>query len=168
MDASFYPIPDSLSRRPAATRGAGHNGRVRWFRGLVLLAVGAAAAFGVERLVLRPAASQGAPPPVSESEPGPGDPPLVWLDGTLESISESELAVREGQGPRIPVERFAAGATSFLRREGGDWRELSTDEVASLEAGGQACLEALLDGGTFLALRVFLGSDCGPALTGEG
>jgi hypothetical protein len=93
---------------------------------------------------------------------------VVWLDGTLESITESELAVREGQGPRITIERFAAGATSFLRREGSGWRELSPDEVDSLEAGAATCVETLLDGGTFLALRVFLEADCGPAVSGEG
>jgi hypothetical protein len=133
------------------------------FRGLVLLAMGAAAAFGVERLVLRPTASSGTPPPVAESEPGPGDPPLVWLDGTLESITDADLALRDGQGPRIPIERFAAGATSFLRRDGGGWRELSEEEIETLEAGTKACIETLLDGGTFLALRVFLAAGCGPA-----
>jgi len=125
--------------------------------------MGAAAAFGVERLVLRPTASGGTQPPVAESEPGPGDPPLVWLDGTLESITDADLALRDGQGPRIPIERFAAGATTFLRWEGGSWRELSEDEIEGLEAGTQACIETLLDGGTFLALRVFLAADCGPA-----
>jgi hypothetical protein len=133
------------------------------FRGLVLLAVGAAAAFGVERLMLRPTASGDTPPPVAESEPGPGDPPVVWLDGTLESITDADLALRDGQGPRIPIERFAAGATAFLRRDGAGWRELSEDEIGALEAGTQACVETLLDGGTFLALRVFLAADCGPA-----
>jgi hypothetical protein len=133
-------------------------------RGIGLLAVGAAAAFSLDRLVLRPSASEGAAPPVTRSEPGPGDPPVVWLDGTLESISDSEVAVREGQGPRISLERLAAGATRFLRQDGSAWRELSADEVAGLEAGGDACVEALLDGDTFLALRVFLGAGCGPAI----
>lgn len=137
---------------------------MRWFRGLVLLAVGAAAAFGVERLMLSPTASSGAPPPVSESEPGPGDPPVVWLDGTLESITDADLALREGRGPRIPIERFAAGATAFLRQDGGRWRELSDGEIAELEAGSRACVETLLDGGTFLALRVFMAADCGPSI----
>lgn len=137
---------------------------MRLFRGLVLLAVGATAAFGVERLMLRPTASGDTPPPVAESEPGPGDPPVVWLDGTLETITEAELAMREGQGPRIPIERFAAGATSFLEREGDGWRKLAEDEIEALEAGIEACVETLLDGGTFLALRVFLTADCGPAL----
>ena len=130
----------------------------------MLLAVGAAAVIGVDRLMLRPAASsEPPPPPVVESEPGPGDPPVVWLDGTLESITEGDLALRDGQGPRIPIERFAAGATTFLARDGDGWRELSDDEILAVEAGAEACVETLLDGGTFLALRVFLASDCGPA-----
>lgn len=166
MDASFYPIWWSAGSRPTLPGPARHNGWVTLLRGLVLLGLGAAAAVGVDRLVLRSTASEGAPPPVSESEPEPGDPPLVWLDGTLETISESDLAVREGQGPRITVERFAAGATAFLERDGEGWRELPTEEVASIEAGEQACVEALLEGRTFLALRVFLGADCGPAEEG--
>ena len=137
-----------------------------WLRALLLVAVGAALAISADRLVLRPTASRDTPPPVAETEPGPGDPPLVWLDGTLETISDSALAVREGQGPRIRVERFAAGATAFLRQDGDGWRELSTGEVDALEAGQPACVETLLDGETFLALRVFLGADCGPAAGG--
>lgn len=157
MAAPFYPIPKPPDRT------AGHNGPVRWVRGLVLLTMGAAAAFGVERLVLRPAVSTGAPAPVPRSEPGPGDPPVVWLQGSLESISETDLALREGQGPRIPIERFAAGATAFLRRDDGGWLELAEPEIEALEAGTRACVETLLDGGTFLALRVFLAADCGPS-----
>jgi hypothetical protein len=157
MAAPFYPIPKPPDR------GRGHNGPMRWFRALMLLAVGAAAAFGVERLVLRPAVSTGSPAPVPRSEPGPGDPPVVWLQGTLESITEADLAIREGQGPRIPIERFAAGATAFLQRDGGGWRELAEAEIDALEAGTRACVETLLDGGTFLALRVFLAADCGPS-----
>ncbi len=137
---------------------------MRLFRGLILLTVGAAAAVGVDRLMLRPAASSEPPPPVAASEPGPGDPPVVWLDGTLESITEGELALRDGQGPRIPIERFAAGATSFLAPDGDEWRELSEEEITTLEAGAQACVETLLDGETFLALRVFLAAGCGPAM----
>jgi hypothetical protein len=139
---------------------------VTWLRALLLIAVGAAVAVSADRLVLRPTTSEEAPPPVSETEPGPGDPPLVWLDGTIETISDSALAVREGQGPRIRVERFAAGATTFLRQDGDGWSELSTGEVEALEAGQQACVEALLDGETFLALRVFVGTGCGPAAGG--
>lgn len=132
-------------------------------RALFLLAFGAAAAIGIDRLVLSPAASTEAPPPVADSEPGPGDPPVVWLDGTLESIAQAEMALRVGQGPRVPIERFAAGATAFLLRDGDGWRELSGEETGEL-GGRQACVETLLDGGTFLAIRVFLDAECGPAV----
>jgi hypothetical protein len=135
-----------------------------WIRGLLLLALGAAIAVSADRLLLRPAASEEpGSPQVSGSEPGPGDPPVVWLDGTLAEVTDSLLSVQEGRGPSIQVERFAAGATRFLRLDGEQWLELSQAETAAVEAGQQACVEALLDGRTFLALRVFLGADCGPA-----
>jgi hypothetical protein len=130
---------------------------------VVLMALGAAAAVSVERLVLAPTAAEEPPPEVTGSEPGPGDPPVVWLDGSLEEVSVSKLVIREGRGPSLEVERFAAGATSFLRQEGGEWVELGQEEVGAIRTGQVACLEALLDGRTFLALRVFLGVDCGPA-----
>lgn len=135
-----------------------------WIRGLLLLALGAAAAVSADRLLIRPASSaDAAPPEVSDSEPGPGDPPVVWLDGTLAEVTDSQLSVQEGRGPSILVERFAAGATSFLRLDGDRWLELTEAEAETVQPGQQACVEALLDGRTFLALRVFLGADCGPA-----
>jgi hypothetical protein len=137
---------------------------VTWFRALLLLAIGAGGAVAADRLLLEDAAPARSIPPVSESESGPGDPPVVWLDGTLERIDESELLVRVGQGPQIPVERFAAGATRFLRLDGGTWAELTSEEIETIEPGAGACLETLLDGRTFLAIRVFLSAACGPAL----
>lgn len=135
-----------------------------FLRALLLLAVGAGAAIAVDRLVLEDAAPARSVPPVSESESGPGDPPVVWLDGNLERIDESELLVRVGQGPQITVERFAAGATRFMRLEGGEWVELTSEEIETIEPGAGACVETLLDGRTFLAIRVFLSAGCGPAL----
>lgn len=132
-------------------------------KGLVLVALGAAAAVSVERFVLSPTSMVETPPPVTGNEPGPGDPPVVWLDGSLEEVSESKLVLREGQGPRLEVERFAAGATSFLRQDSGRWVVLGDEEIRAIPTGQPACLETLLDGRTFLALRVFLGVDCGPA-----
>jgi hypothetical protein len=105
-------------------------------------------------------------PTVSQNEPGPGDPPVVWIAGTLEVLEQGHLAVREGsrgEGPRIRLERLAEGATDFYRLEGDGWRELSTEEVDLLDVGDRTCVEALLDGRTFLALRVFLDSSCGPS-----
>lgn len=135
-----------------------------WIRGLLLVALGAAAAVSADRLLIRPASSADATPPVvSDSQPGPGDPPVVWLDGTLAEVTDSQLSVQEGRGPSISVERFAAGATRFLRLDEDRWLELTEAEAAAVQAGQQACVEALLDGRTFLALRVFLGAGCGPA-----
>jgi hypothetical protein len=105
-------------------------------------------------------------PSVIQNEPGPGDPPVVWIAGTLEVLDQGHLAVREGgggEGPRIRLERLAEGATDFYRLDGQVWRELSPEEVDLLQAGERACVEALLDGETFLALRVFLDSSCGPS-----
>lgn len=104
-----------------------------------------------------------APPPVEQSEARPGDPPIVWIGGTLEEIDDRQLALRDGEGPRIEIARFAAGATTFLRLVEGEWSELSDDEVAALQIGDRVCVETLLDGESFLALRVFLDSPCGPA-----
>jgi hypothetical protein len=105
-------------------------------------------------------------PPVSQNEPGAGDPPVVWIGGILEAVEQGQLALREGsqgQGPRIRVERLAEGATDFYQLEAEGWRELSPEEVDLIEVGDRACVEALLDGRTFLALRVFLDSSCGPS-----
>jgi hypothetical protein len=90
----------------------------------------------------------------------------VWIGGILEVVEQGQLAVREGsqgQGPRIRLERLAQGATDFYRLETEGWRELSPDEADLIQVGDRVCVEALLDGRTFLALRVFLGSSCGPS-----
>lgn len=134
---------------------------MRWLGWLVLIAVGAGGAVAAERMLLAPTISEGGGS-VPETEPGPGDPPVVWVDGTLESASADGLVVREGEGPRLDVERFAAGATSFFIRRGADWAELTEAETGSLPVGEEVCVEALLDEGRFLAIRVFLGADCGP------
>lgn len=134
---------------------------MRWFGWLVLIGLGAAGATAADRLLVTPTISDRSAP-VPETEPGPGDPPVVWVDGTLERASPEGLVVREGDGPRVDVERFAAGATSVFRLRGSSWNELSETESARLPTGGEVCVEALFDEGRFLALRVFLGADCGP------
>ncbi len=139
------------------------NEPVRVVGGLLLIALGAAAAVTVNRVWLEPETSEASPPPVPQSAPGPGDPPVVWIDGTLEEVSDSQIAMRDGAGPRVEVERLGQGATSFLALAGSEWTELTEDQVADLDTGGAACVEALLDGQTFLAIRVFLGVGCGPA-----
>jgi hypothetical protein len=108
--------------------------------------------------------TSGAVPGVPQLQPQPGGPPVVWVSGTLEEVAESLLTIREGEGASIQLHRLAAGASKFLRVRNGSWRELSLEEADQIRAGERACAEALLDGTTFVALRVFLGaSGCGPA-----
>jgi hypothetical protein len=108
-------------------------------------------------------------PPVSPNEPGPDDPPVIWIAGTLEAVEGGFLTIREGaeaNGPRIRLERLAEGATSFYRLAGHAWQELPEDDAELVDVGERVCVEALLDGQTFLALRVFLGSSCAPGPVG--
>jgi hypothetical protein len=134
---------------------------MRLFLGLVLLGLGAAGAVAADRLLLEPTGEERGTASIPETEPRPGDPPLVWLEGELEEIGERGLVLRDGEGPRIEVERFAGAATRFYRLTNGRWLELAAD--AQVPPGGEACVEALLDEQAFLAVRVFLGTGCGPA-----
>jgi hypothetical protein len=135
---------------------------VALLRALLLLALGAAAALGADHVLRHASSTAPASGVVDESEPGPGDPPVAWLDGHLAEVGAGRLVLQEGEGPTIRLERFAEGATKFLVLEPQGWRELGEDEVGAVEAGGDVCVEALLDGRIFFALRVFLGSSCGP------
>lgn len=135
---------------------------MRLVLGVVLIALGAAGAVAVDRLGPQPTSPASGTPAVARSDPAPGSPPLVWLDGTLEEISDGSLSVREGEGPRIDLERAAAGATRFFRLDGDQWLVLSEDDVGGVSAGEAVCVEALLDGRNLLALRVYLGAGCGP------
>lgn len=132
-------------------------------RAILLMAIGAGAAVAVDRFVLEPGAQVSDAPGVAAGDPAPGSPPLVWLGGTLDRIDAEGMAVREGQGPSVDLERAAAGGTRFYRLDGGRWAVLSEDEADGVETGQEACVEALLDGRNLLALRVFLGTGCGPA-----
>jgi hypothetical protein len=136
---------------------------VRLLTAVLLIALGAAGAIAVDRLVVEPSPTAADAPPVTGSEPAPGSPPLVWLEGTMEEVSEGSLSVREGQGAVVELERAVAGATRVFRLEDQEWAMLTDQEAAGVEAGQQVCVEALLDGGTLLALRVFLEAECGPA-----
>jgi hypothetical protein len=108
--------------------------------------------------------TSGSVPAVPQVQPEPGGPPVVWVAGTLEKVTDPLLTIREGQGDSIELHRLSAGASRFLRVRNGRWRELSEQETDEIRAGERACAEALLDGTTFVALRVFLGATgCGPA-----
>lgn len=137
---------------------------MRLLMGLLLLGLGAAGAVAADRVLVRevePAVSGS--PPIERTEPREGDPPLVWIDGELEELGEDSLVLAEGEGPRIVVERFAGEATRFFRPSGDTWRQLPQEEVAGVPTGESACVEALVDGEAFLAIRVFLERLCGPA-----
>jgi len=133
-------------------------------RGLFLLLLGAGLGLAADRVLIERQGTSGGVPPAERTEPGAGDPPLVWLDGTLEELGESQLGLRAGEGDLVRLQRLAEGATAFLRPEAEGWVELLPSEVDLLEPGvNRACVEALLDGRTLLALRVFLGAECGPS-----
>lgn len=138
-------------------------------RALLILLLGAGVALGAEYALRHQEGARNAPPAsqvptISTNLPGnPTDPPVVWLEGVIEELDSSTLALREGQGPTVEIRRFEEGATDFLRLVDGRWREVPEAEVDGVAAGGQACVETLLDGRTFFALRIFLGARCGPA-----
>ncbi|HEX9823940.1 MAG TPA: hypothetical protein VGB51_06050 [Actinomycetota bacterium] len=123
-----------------------------------LLGLGAGLAVGA--MALRPEAVQHDVdlPVVEQEAPGPDDPPVVWITADVEEVTAREVLVREGEGPQIRLGRFAAGATRFLRLEGDEWVRAGSTPGA----GTPVCVEALLDDGRFLALRVFLEATCSP------
>jgi hypothetical protein len=140
---------------------------VSFFRVLLIFVLGGAVALGGQYF-LRENEEPQAPAVVAPTIRGnlpddPSDPPVVWLEGVVEELEPTSLTLREGQGPLVRIRRFEEGATDFLRLDAGTWRELAESEVDSLGPGDQACIETLLDGRTFFALRVFLGARCGPA-----
>lgn len=128
---------------------------------LVVLVGGAAVGGYLWREANPPAGEAGRTAPVEQSVPGPGDPPVVWLSGTLSEVGRDELVLTQGDGPELRLQRFAAGATRFHVLRDGAWSALSRAE-ADAQAGKQACVETLMDGDSFLAVRVYLGARCTP------
>jgi hypothetical protein len=103
-----------------------------------------------------PVPGSGLPTPV------PGQPPVVWLSARLSSVSAARVAVVEPEGARVVLRRLGPEATRFYLRDGRRWVEASPDDAEAARAGTPVCAEALLDGGHYVALRLFLGSACGP------
>jgi hypothetical protein len=136
---------------------------MRFVGGILLLAIGAAGAIAAQRLLITEVQPLSSTPPIERTEPNPGDPPLVWIGGSLEDVGESQIVLREGEGPSVTIERFSGSATRFLQPAEGDWRELAPEEITAIPSGKDACVEALVDGETFLAIRVFLERTCAPA-----
>ena len=112
--------------------------------------------------VFRPAVRDtgGSATSIPQHDPAPGDPPVVWIAGRLTAVGGSELVLREGDGPTVRLQRLAAGATKVFHRDGNEWEQGG----AALRRGQRACIEALLDDASLVAIRVFVeASGCGPA-----
>jgi len=123
------------------------------------------AAIALTGACTNPAPTAGAPrippaPPETGSA-APSEPPRVWISGTLTDVTDARIDVREASGQGVTMQRLAAGTTSFYRVSDGSWAKLSPQ--AQVSAGQTACTEALLAKTNLLALRVFLGTECGPA-----
>jgi len=91
---------------------------------------------------------------------GPNQPPIVWVGGEITRLRADRLELREAIGSVLTLRRLGGGATSFYRAIAGSWERV--DRTSEVEAGTRACVETLIDGQNLLALRVFLGADCGP------
>ena len=104
-------------------------------------------------------------PPIPSSSGGnlgPDQPPIGGVGGEVRTVKADRLELREAVGSVVTLRLLAGDATSFLRISAGTW--LRADRRADVEVGMKACVETLMDGQTLLALRVFLGADCGPSL----
>jgi hypothetical protein len=106
-----------------------------------------------------PGTNSGPLPPIP-SESGGGQAPVIWVGGILTDVTNRQLVLKEALGPRVTLKRLGQDATAFFRAAGDAWERV---DGAVVETGNQACVETLLDGENLLALRVFLGADCGPA-----
>jgi hypothetical protein len=134
-------------------------------RTFLVFLLGAAVALGAEYALRHQDEGSGrsTTPTVTANLPDdPQDPPVVWLEGVIEEVEASQMMLQEGDGPTVTIRRFGEGATDFLRLADERWRQLAESEVEGLPPGQQACVETLLDGRTFFALRVFLGARCAP------
>ena len=92
---------------------------------------------------------------------GPSQPPLIWVGGTLTSVTTDRLEVTEAVGSVVRLKRLGNGATAFFEVQAGAWHRLAA--TTPIGTRTEVCAETLMDGTNLLALRVFLGADCGPA-----
>jgi hypothetical protein len=102
-------------------------------------------------------------PSVGRASPVPGQPPVVWLAAQTETVTSERIVVIEPEGPRVRLQRLAGDATKFFVFDDGEWAAMPPEDAVLIEVGTPLCVEALLDGKTYLALRVFVGGACGPA-----
>lgn len=101
------------------------------------------------------------PPATPKQDLGADQPPVIWIGGTLTAVRPDHLDVREPAGSLVHLGRLAGTATSFFRLAGRAWSRL--EGTAGVRQGQPVCVETLVDGKSFFALRVFLGAGCGPA-----
>jgi hypothetical protein len=80
--------------------------------------------------------------------------------GELTEVTADRLELKEAFGSEVTLRRLGGNATSFFHVRQGTWRR--ADPRTAAKAGTEACVETLMDGQTLLALRVFLGAECGP------
>jgi hypothetical protein len=137
--------------------------RQTWAAGAALAVILLAACTGPAAPAPAATTPRGVPPaPPEHTGPvAPGEPPSVWVAGTLTDVTDSRIDLREASGQKVSLQRLAAGTTAFYRVSRGTWEKLAPE--APVAAGQAACAQALLDGTNLIALRVFLGSGCGPA-----
>jgi hypothetical protein len=127
-----------------------------------LIAVTALAAVALTACRSSPTAGSGLPPPppTPRQSLGANEPPVIWVGGTMKDVTPDHVRMQEGSGSVVTLQRLAQGATRFFHLSGGSWTEL--DPGAFVSAGQPACVETLMDRTNLLAIRVFLGSGCGP------
>jgi hypothetical protein len=85
---------------------------------------------------------------------------VIWVGGIVADVTDRQLVVKEALGPSVVLKRLGQDATAFFRAAGDGWERVDGSGVGN---GDETCVETLLDGENLLALRVFLGADCGPA-----
>jgi hypothetical protein len=91
----------------------------------------------------------------------PGQPPVIWVGGTITDLRADRITLREESGSELTLRRLGRDATAFFRVSRGSWRRVASGD--GIDSGEPACVETLMDRTNLLALRVFLGARCGPA-----
>jgi hypothetical protein len=82
------------------------------------------------------------------------------VGGELTQLKADRLELKEAFGSVLTLRRLGRNATTFYRVSNGEWERV--DQATDVKTGTSACVETLMNGQTLLALRVFLGGDCGP------
>jgi hypothetical protein len=100
------------------------------------------------------------PPATPDQNLGSGSPPVVWLGGTLESIANDHIVLKQGDGSEASLQRLADSATKFLHVSGDAWKQFVPP--AGDANSRRACIETLMDGTNLVAIRVFVDVGCGP------